>query len=247
MNISKLKSQFKLYYVGLSALCCVGVAYVCGEAVSTQTQETELARSGVTISPSSVQLGTHSSAVVPLVSDPSLHNAAPMISGSTVRNYARGGHAVSAASVTAAPKHASAGKIRTTAVGSGAVRTSSGGGGGSAGGSGAVSSAAPRRASSASGAVGASSSIGVVPMPMMAMASRSYAAESNVMGASATAEETLSGKTSLGGKKDGSTPSNPGTPDNPVIPPIPVGGTPWLLMMLFALLCMVRRDSKRLL
>ena len=246
MNISKLKSQFKLYYVGLSALCCVGVAYVCGEAVSTQTQETELARSGVTISPSSVQLGTHSSAVVPLVSDPSLHNAAPMISGSTVRNYARGGHAVSAASVTAAPKHASAGKIRTTAVGSGAVRTSSGGGG-SAGGSGASSSAAPRRASSASGAAGASSSIGVVPMPMMAMASRSYAAESNVMGASATADETLSGKTSLGGKKDGSTPGNPGTPDNPIQPPIPVGGTPWLLLMLLALLYMVRRDSKRLL
>ena len=53
------------------------------------------------------------------------------------------------------------------------------------------------------------------------------------MVAASTAEETLSGKTIMSGKKDGSTPGDPGTPgEDPVWPPIPVGNTPWLLMML---------------
>ena len=56
----------------------------------------------------------------------------------------------------------------------------------------------------------------------------------SAMGASSTADESLSGKTTLGGKKEESTPGVPGTPDQPVQPPIPVGHTPWLLMLLFA-------------
>jgi len=232
MNISRYKNQFKLYYVGLALLCCVGATCVCGAAVSQQTQENELARSGVQLKPGKVNIGTRSSGYHPVVLTQPDAPAVPMISGNTVRRYAHGGHA---SVPKVAPAHSSgstaAGRVWTT---SGSSRTSgvagvSGGGGGSA----SSSSSSVHRVSA--NAQSGSYAVGAVPMPMMAMAGRSYSSESSVMGEITTAEEVLTGKTTLGGKKDGSTPGVPGTPDEPIQPPIPVGHTPWLLMLLFAI------------
>lgn len=189
-------------------------------------QESERAKYDVHIQPGVVSYGTLSSAVVPLTPSSMHRSVAPMISGNTVRSMARGGHA-------SLPQAVATGEIRTTSIGTAkafavAVNTSSGGGGTASGG------ASSKAVSRASGASGASYSIGAVPMPTMAMVSRSYATEVSVMGESTTADESLSGKTSLGGKKDGSDNSNPGTPGNPGggTPMIPVGATPWLLMLL---------------
>ena len=212
MSIRRLISTFKLYYVGLSALCCVGVAYVCGVAVSRQTQENEVARSGVHLSPGKVNIGTRTSAYHPVTTTQPNTTVVPMISGNTVRGLARGGHAASSKTVSLGTVRAtSITPVRTTKVAAGGNGGGGGGGGGGVGG------------------------IGVVPMPSMAMVSRSYVSESGAMGEASLADETLSGKTIMSGKKDGSTPGDPGTPgEDPVWPPIPVGNTPWVMMLLLA-------------
>ena len=243
MSIRTFKSKYTLYYAGLAVLFSTGVAFVCGAVVSEYTHESERAMNSVLISPSKVNIGTRTSAVIPTSSNHSSSEAAPMISGNTVRSYARGGYAspVRIASYKTS-RTGSVGKIKTTTISGGANGGGGGGGGGSAS-AGVSSNGSSRRRSapSASGAAGASFSIGAVPVPTMAKASRSYAAESYVMDETTTAEETLSGR-----RGDPASPgvpgSNPGTPDNPVIPPIPVGGTPWLLMMILALAYGVKKS-----
>ena len=230
MNISRFKNQFKLYYVGLALLCCVGATCVCGAAVSQQTQENDVARSGVLLKPGTVNIGTRSSGYHPVVLTQPDAPAVPMISGNTVRRYAHGGHA---SVPKVAPAHSSgsttSGRIWTT---SGSSRAS--GVSGSGGGSGVSSSASSSAHRVSASAQGGSYAVGAVPMPMMAMAGRNYSSENSIMGEIVTADESLFGKTTLGGKKDGSGPGTPGTPGNPDVPPIPVGHTPWLLMLLFA-------------
>ena len=229
MSIRRLISTFKLYYVGLSALCCVGVAYVCGVAVSRQTQENEVARSGVHLSPGKVNIGTRTSAYHPVTTTQPNTTVVPMISGNTVRGLARGGHAASSKTVSLGTVRAtSITPVRTTKVAAGG---NGGGGGGGGGGDATLYTSSRRRSNtSAPGAGG----IGAIPMPSMAMVSRSYVSESGAMGEASLADETLSGKTIMSGKKDGSTPGDPGTPGDPVGPVIPVGNTPWVLMLLLA-------------
>ena len=233
MNISRLKNQFKLYYVGLSALCCVGVTCVCGAAVSEQTQENEVARAGVHLSPGKVNIGTRSSAYHPVVITQQDASVVPMISGNTIRHMARVSPAVSAkaASVSSARVAQSAQSARANSVS--VVRTTKVTSGGNSGGGDAAASSytSHRQKSGLSYGVSSVGGLGAVPVPVMAKAGRSYAAENNVMGEVTMAEESLSGKNAdplRGG------PSNPGTPDEPGVQPIPVGHTPWLLMLLFA-------------
>ena len=234
MNISRFKNQFKLYYVGLSALCCVGVTCVCGAAVSEQTQENEVARAGVHLSPGKVNIGTRSSAYHPVVITQQDAPAVPMISGNTIRHMARVSPAVSAkaASVSSARVAQSAQSARANSVS--VVRTTkvTSGGGGGGGDAAASSYTSHRQKSGLSYGVSSVGGLGAVPVPVMAKAGRSYAAENNVMGEVTMAEESfLSGKNAdplRGG------PGNPGTPDEPGVQPIPVGHTPWLLMLLLA-------------
>jgi len=214
MNISRIK------------IFCTSVAAVCLLASGCTPKEGERAKYDVHIRPGVVTYGTHSSAIVPLLSTSSHHNAAPMISGNTVRSYAHAGHA-------SMPQTVASGGIRTTTLGTaktsvGSVNTSSGSGGSNS----ATNYASARRVSA--GVQNSGYTMGAVPMPMMAMTSRAYASEVSVMGESTMAEESLTGRTVSGGKMGG-TPGNPGTPDNPIQPPIPVGHTPWLLMLLFAI------------
>ena len=62
-------------------------------AIYDTIQEEHEKRYNVTVRPGAVSYGTHSSATVPMVSAPTRHTAAPMISGSAVRSYAHYGHA----------------------------------------------------------------------------------------------------------------------------------------------------------
>ena len=210
--------------MGAVVFLVAGVVALWTCAMVEFTQENKRETYVVNIRPGIVNYGTHSSAIIPLVSAPQHSSAAPLISGNTVRSYAYSGHA-------SMPSNVSSGRIRTTSVGRTNTSTAATGTNGGSASSGVSSGATSRRASNA---LGSSYSAGVVPMPMMAMVSRSYASEVSAMGASSTADESLSGKTTLGGKKDGSGSSTPGTPGNPDVPPIPVGHTPWLLMLLFA-------------
>lgn len=228
MSIRRFFSQYKLYYVGLAVVITSGVAFICGAVVSEQERESERAKYGVILTPAKVSIGTRTSAYHPSTTTQPNTTVAPMISGNTVRSMAHGGHAASPARVSSGAVSSTAvGKVKTTTVSSGG----NGGGGGGGGGGDATMYTSNRRRSNAS-AAGASVAVGSVPMPALAKVSRSYASEVG-MGAASTAEETLSGKTIMSGKKDGSTPGDPGTPgEDPVWPPIPVGNTPWLMMML---------------
>ena len=221
MNISRFKNKLTSPRMGAAVFLVAGVVALWTCALVEFTQENKRETYVVNIRPGIVNYGTHSSATIPLVSAPQHSSAAPLISGNTVRSYAYSGHA-------SMPSNVSSGRIRTTSVGR--ANTSSvaaGANGGSA--SSGVSSGATR--SMASNALGASYSAGVVPMPMMAMVSRSYATEVSAMGASSTADESLSGKRA---DPTPGVPGNPGTPGSPEQPAIPVGHTPWLLMLLFA-------------
>lgn len=133
-------------------------------AIYGTIQEEHEKRYDVTVRPGAVSYGTHSSATVPMVSSPTRHTAAPMISGSAVRSYAHYGHA----SYAHNPSPVTA--IYTTS--SATVHTI--GSGGASGG----------LFSSPSGGRGASSSRGIaygggsVSMPTLALATTSFASSS---------------------------------------------------------------------
>ena len=133
-------------------------------AIYGTIQEEHEKRYDVTVRPGAVSYGTHSFATVPMVSSPTRHTSAPMISGSAVRSYAHYGHA----SYAHNPSPITA--IHTTS--SATVHTI-----GSGGASGGLSS-------SPSGDRGASSSRGIsyiggsVSMPTLALATTSFASSS---------------------------------------------------------------------
>ena len=221
MNISRFKNKLTSPRMGAVVFLVAGVVALWTCALVEFTQENKRETYVVNIRPGIVNYGTHSSATIPLVSAPQHSSAAPLISGNTVRSYAYSGHA-------SMPSNVFSGLIRTTSVGRANTSAVAGGAKGGSVSSGISSGATPRRASNA---LGSSYSIGVVSMPMMAMVSRSYATEVSAMGASSTADESLSGKRA---DPTPGVPGNPGTPGSPEQPAIPVGNTPWLLMLLFA-------------
>ena len=86
-NVQTPKSRVVL--VGL----CVAVLFLWAVAVYVTYQDTKMARYNVSIKPGAVNYGTHSTVTMPPVMRSSYHHSTPMISGDAVRAYAHAGHA----------------------------------------------------------------------------------------------------------------------------------------------------------
>ena len=86
-NVQTLKSRVVL--VGL----CVAVLFLWAVAVYVTYQDTKMARYNVSIKPGAVNYGTHSTVTMPPVMRASYRHSTPMISGDAVRAYAHTGHA----------------------------------------------------------------------------------------------------------------------------------------------------------
>ena len=131
-------------------------------AIYGTIQEEHEIKYDVTVRPGAVSYGTHSSATMPMVSSPTRHTAAPMISGSAVRSYAHYGHAAYTVHHTPYTVHTTSSATVHT-IGSG-----NGGGGGIT--------------ASSSGGKGGSRGIayggGSVSMPTLALATTSFASSS---------------------------------------------------------------------
>ena len=89
-----MKKDSKTPHLGIIVTLGVLIAAIWMLAIYDTIQEEHEKRYNVTVRPGAVSYGTHSSATVPMVSAPTRHTAAPMISGSAVRSYAHYGHAV---------------------------------------------------------------------------------------------------------------------------------------------------------
>lgn len=124
-------------------------------------EESKRAKYDVTVRPGAVTYGTHSTAVIPMVSPSMRRSSVPMISGGAVRSYAHSGHA-------SMPSTTSNGGYRLHTTSSATVHTigSGGGGGGGANGGGTGSSSR-----------GISYSGGGFSVPTLALATPSYASE----------------------------------------------------------------------
>ena len=142
-------------------------------AIYGTIQEEHEIKYDVMVRPGVVSYGTHSSATVPMVSAPTRHAAAPMISGSAVRSYAHYGHAAYTVHHTPYTVHTTSSATVHT-IGSG-----NGGGGGIT--------------ASSSGGKGGSRGIayggGSVSVPSLALATTSFASSS----AATTAEAARHG------------------------------------------------------
>lgn len=130
-------------------------------AIYDTVQDAHEEKYDVSVRPGAVSYGTHSSATIPMVSSPMHSTSAPMISGSAVRSYAHYGHA-------AYTIHHTPYTVHTTS--SATVHTVGSGGGASGGLS--SSSSGDRGASSRGIAYGGAS----VSMPILALATPTYAA-----------------------------------------------------------------------
>ncbi len=159
-----MKNDSKTPHLGMIVTLGAIIVAIWMLAIYGTIQEEHEKRYDVTVRPGAVSYGTHSFATMPMVSAPTRHTAAPMISGNAVRSYAHYGHA----SYAHNPSPITA--IHTTS--SATVHTI-----GSGGASGGLSS-------SPSGDRGASSSRGIaygggsVSMPTLALATTSFASSS---------------------------------------------------------------------
>lgn len=119
----------------------------------------------VSVHPGAVSYGTHSTAPVPMVSMPSMSHTAPMVSGGSVRSYARYGHAAS-------PRTASSSGYRLHTLSSASVHSIGSGGGGGGGMTGSRGSSSSK---------GIRTSGGAFAMPMLSMGSVSMGSGSSSM------------------------------------------------------------------
>lgn len=126
-NVQTPKSRAVL--VGL----CAAALFLWAVAVYVTYQDTKMAQYNVSIKPGAVNYGTHSTVTMPPVMRTSYRHSTPMISGDAVRAYAHAGHATMP---TASYGSSSGFRIHTTSSAS----MHSIGGGGSAGGGGMMSS-----------------------------------------------------------------------------------------------------------
>ena len=116
----------------LVGLCAVAL-FLWTVAVYVTYQDAKMARYNVSIKPGAVNYGTHSTVTMPPVMRTSYRHSTPMISGDVVRAYAHTGHAT----MPVASNGSSSGfRIHTTS----SATVHSIGGGGSAGGGGMMSS-----------------------------------------------------------------------------------------------------------
>lgn len=72
---------------------CAAVLFLWAVAVYVTYQDTKMARYNVSIKPGAVNYGTHSTVTMPPVMHTSYRHSTPMISGDAVRAYAHSGHA----------------------------------------------------------------------------------------------------------------------------------------------------------
>ncbi len=126
-NVQTPKSRAVL--VGL----CAAALFLWAVAVYVTCQDTKMARYNVSIKPGAVNYGTHSTVTMPPVMRTSYRHSTPMISGDAVRAYAHTGHATMP---TASYGSSSNFRIHTTS----SATLHSVGGGGSTGGGGGFSS-----------------------------------------------------------------------------------------------------------
>ena len=88
-----MKNDSKTPHMGMIVALGVLIAAIWMLAIYDTIQDAHEEKYDVMVRPGAVSYGTHSSATVPMVSAPTRHTAAPMISGSAVRSYAHYGHA----------------------------------------------------------------------------------------------------------------------------------------------------------
>ena len=156
-----MKNDSKTPHMGMIVALGVLIAAIWMLAIYDTIQDAHEEKYDVMVRPGAVSYGTHSSATVPMVSAPTRHTVAPMISGGEIRNYARSGHA-------SLPNASSnSGQLHTTS--SATVHTVGSGGGASGGLS--SSPSGGRGASSRGIAYGGAS----VSMPTFALATPAYA------------------------------------------------------------------------
>ena len=89
MNSNVQTPKSRVVLVGL----CVAVLFLWTVAVYVTYQDTKMAQYNVSIKPGAVNYGTHSTVTMPPVIRSSYHHSTPMISGDAVRAYAHAGHA----------------------------------------------------------------------------------------------------------------------------------------------------------
>ncbi len=140
-------------------------------AIYDTIQDAHEEKYDVSVRPGAVSYGIHSSATVPMVSSPTRHTAAPMISGSAVRSYAHYGHA-------SMPSSAVGSGFKMHATSSATVHTV---GSGNGGGGGTSSSPAGGKGGSRGIAYGG----GSVSMPSLALATTSFASSTAISTAEA--------------------------------------------------------------
>ena len=165
-----MKNDSKTPHMGMIVALGVLIAAIWMLAIYDTIQDAHEEKYDVSVRPGAVSYGTHSSATVPMVSAPTRHTAAPMISGRAVRSYAHYGHA----SYAHNPSPVTA--IHTTS--SATVHTI---GSGNGGGGGTSSSHAGGKGGSRGIAYGG----GSVSMPSLALATTSFASSSAISTAEA--------------------------------------------------------------
>lgn len=82
-------------------------------------KESERAKYDVTVSPGAVTYGTHSTALMPVSAAPMRHTL-PMLSGAVIRSYAHGGHASMPAAATKQGQIYTTSSAKVKSIGSGA-------------------------------------------------------------------------------------------------------------------------------
>ncbi len=153
---------------------CVALTALWLVALYGTYEESQREKYDVRVTPGAVTYGTHSTAIIPTVSVPMRHSSVPMISGGAVRSYAHSGHAATPSATTG-----SGFKMHTTS--SATVHTIGSGGGSN------NQSPITNHQSSSSSARGIQSSGVSVSMPTLALATPTYAAQSEMLTTSAYA------------------------------------------------------------
>ena len=168
-----MKNNFKTPRMWMVVALCVALTALWLVALYGTYEDSQREKYDVRVTPGAVTYGTHSTAIIPTVSVPMRHSSVPMISGGAVRSYAHSGHA-------ATPSATGSGfKMHTTS--SATVHTIGSGGGSN------NQSPITNHQSSSSSSRGIQTSGVSVSMPTLALATPTYAAQSEMSTTSAYA------------------------------------------------------------
>ncbi len=169
-----MKNDLRTPRLGMAVALCVALTALWLVALYGTYEDSQREKYDVRVTPGAVTYGTHSTAIIPTVSVPMRHSSVPMISGGAVRSYAHSGHA-------ATPSATSGSGFRLHTTSSATVHTIGSGGGSN------NQSPITNHQSSSSSARGIQSSGVSVSMPTLALATPTYAAQSEMSTTSALA------------------------------------------------------------